>query len=98
MSEELEVTDFERNHGRHGLMIVAAVRYCLGRRSYIVSDCADWIIANWESWPDHIQNIIQRDVEESFVRDDEARLGNGYKRLGDDCDRAEWERVRNLWK
>ncbi len=30
-------------------------------------------------------------------RGGEARLGNGYKRLGDDCDRAEWEMVRTLW-
>jgi hypothetical protein len=91
------MTDFEKNHGRDGLMILAAVRYCIGRRTYIVNDCVNWIIENWDSWPDHIQNIIQRDVEESFVRDDEARLGNGYKWLGDDCDRAEWEKVRTLW-
>lgn len=67
MSEELEMTDFTKLYGRHGLMILAAVQYCIGRRSYIVSDCADWIIRNWASWPDNVRNIIKRDVEEAFV-------------------------------
>ena len=34
-------------YGRADLMAIAAVRYCLGRMSYIVGDCADWLIAEW---------------------------------------------------
>lgn len=30
--------------GHDHLMVIAATRYCLGRMSYIVSDCADWLI------------------------------------------------------
>lgn len=29
--------------GRSDLMATAAVRYCLGRCSYIVGDCVDWL-------------------------------------------------------
>ena len=88
----------EKLYGRDHLMVIAAVRYCVGRMSYIVSDCADWIIANWKDWPENTRAIIKRDIEESFVRDDESRIGCGeYHPLGMDCDRKEWERVRKLW-
>lgn len=79
-------------------MAIAAVRYCLGRTSYIVSDCADWLIDNWQRLPDSARAIIQRDIEEEFRRDDEARAeGQDFKPLGWDCDRAAWAKVRQLW-
>lgn len=85
--------------GRDDMMAIAAVRYCLGRMTYIVSDCADWLIAHW---PDICQNariVIQRDVQDAFVEDDDGRRrGESYRRLGMDCDRQQWERVRRLWK
>ncbi len=84
--------------GRDELMVVAAVRYCTGRMTYIVSDCADWLIEIWPILSDKTQNIIKRDIEEAFTRDDEDReSGRDYKALGHDCDRAEWSRVRKLW-
>lgn len=87
------------SYGRGDLMAVAAVRYCLGRMSYIVGDCADWLVSVWPTLEEGARNCIQRDVEEAFVRDDEAReRGDEYKPLGMDCDRAEWERVRKLWR
>ena len=30
------------------LMAMAAVRYCLGRSSYIVGACVEWVRENWE--------------------------------------------------
>ena len=84
--------------GRGDLMIVAAVRYCLGRMTYIVSDCADWLIHIWPTIDPKTQGIIRRDIEEAFARDDEYReSGQEYKALGHDCDRAQWLRVRKLW-
>lgn len=85
-------------YGRDNLMVIAAIRYCLGRMTYIVSDCADWIIENWNDWPESVRKIIQRDIDEAFVTDDEARNDRReYLPLGMDCDRQEWERVRKLW-
>ena len=87
------------NFGRNQLMAVAAVRYCIGRMSYIVSDCADWLIEVWPELDESTRNIIRRDIEETFIRDDEARdINSEYKPLGMDCDRQQWERVRRLWK
>ena len=89
----------EKFFGRDHLMVIAAVRYCIGRMTYIVSDCADWVIANWKDWPKHTKEIIRRDLEDAFKRDDVARAEqSGYKPLGCDCDRQQWERVRSLWK
>lgn len=85
--------------GRSGLMPIAAVRYCLGRSSYIVGDCVDWLLKVWPDLTDSTRNIIKRDIEEAFAADDKDReTGGSYKRLGWDCDRRDWERVRALWR
>ena len=84
--------------GHDHLMVIAAFRYCLGRMTYIVGDCASWLIKTWPFLSVQTQNIIKRDLEEAFTRDDEDReAGRDFKALGHDCDRAEWERVRKLW-
>lgn len=80
------------------LMVIAAMRYCLGRATYIVGDSVDWIINIWPMLSDKTQNIIKRDIEEAFARDDAYRAeDNGLRALGHDCERAEWARVRALW-
>lgn len=85
--------------GRGDLMAITAFRYCLGRMTYIVGDCEQWIVANWEHFPENVRELIQREVEEEIKRDDEAReRGEEYKPLGHDCDRAAWVRVASLWR
>jgi len=86
--------------GFNGLMASAAFRYCLGRQTYIVGACADWIISNWEKFPQNVKTLIEREVEEEFEKDDKERMHNAnatWLPLGHDCDRKEWERVRGLW-
>jgi hypothetical protein len=85
--------------GRDDLMALAAVRYCLGRMSYIVGDCVNWLVQQWPNIKPEARIVIQRDIEHEFRRDDEAReRGDGYKPLGMDMDRRQWERVRSLWR
>jgi len=85
--------------GSSQFVVLATVRYCLGRQTYIVGECARWLIANWADIEPQMRALIERDVEDEFRRDDEARYkGSSYKPLGWDCDRKEWERVRELWK
>ena len=85
------------NYGRDSLMAIAAFRYCLGRMTYIVSDCADWLIEQWPILPDNVKNVIKRDLEAEIKADDEARAeGREYKPLGHDCDRASWLKVRKM--
>lgn len=91
--------DDRTDWGRDGLMVIAAVRYCLGRSTYIVGDCADWMLRNWSAWPENVRSVLERDIEAEFRRDDEARArGDDHKPLGMDMDRREWERVRSMWK
>ena len=83
--------------GRDDLMAIAAVRYCMGRSTYIVGDCVDWMIQHWSKWSPNCRAVIARDLNAEFRRDDEAReRGDEYKPLGWDCDRREWERARQM--
>lgn len=85
--------------GRGQLMAIAAVRFCLGRQSYIVCDCGDWLEQVWATLTPETRAIIKRDIEEAFALDERARAeGAGYRPLGMDCDRQQWERARRLWE
>lgn len=88
----------EQAWGWHDLMVIAAFRYCLGRQTYVVQTCSDWLTDIWPLLTEHTQGVIRRDLEEEFRRDDEARAREEkHKPLGWDCDRKDWERVRALW-
>jgi len=88
-----------KDYGRMDIMAIAAFRYCLGRSTYIVGDCADWLIGQWHNICEGAQNVIRRDLDEAFKTDDDDRNdGSNYLTLGHDCDRKEWERVREFIK
>ena len=89
----------EQAWGDGGFIAVSAVRYALGRMTYVVEETADWVIANWDMLPLDSKNIIRRDIEKAFEKDELARVNFlNLKPLGADCDRKQWERVRVLWK
>ena len=76
-----------------------ATRYVMGRQTGAVGEHCDWLVANWHRVPESQRRTIQSDLEEAFACDDRARE-MGLKdcfRLGDDCDRRDWERVRALY-
>jgi hypothetical protein len=67
--------------------------------SYMPSVCVEWLLRVWPTLLESTQAIIQRDVEEAFREDDADRAeGRECYRLGMECDRREWERVRGLWQ
>lgn len=85
--------------GFDDFMVISAFRYCLGRRTYAAGICADWLIEQWPNFNEKTKYLIRRELNAGFVQDDLARdRGDDYLPLGRDCDRAEWERVRGLWK
>ena len=82
------------NYGRDGLMAIAAFRYCLGRTSYIVGDCEEWLIQQWPGLPQNVRNVIERDLREAVQRDKLGREESAaYSPLGHECDRQSWLRV-----
>lgn len=62
------------------LMVMAAHRYCLGSRTYIVGACCEWLRANWGEFEDNTKNTILRDTI--------SELMDG--KAGDNCDIANW--------
>lgn len=83
------------------LVWLGATRYYLGRMTAAVGSFCDLLRVEWKHLPQETRDLIQRDVEEEFRRDDNARgweLEPHAFPLGMDCDRAEWEKVRKLWR
>ena len=69
--------------------------------TYAVGLFVELLIQHWPILPEPTKALIRRDLEEEFERDDRHRAENPtglWMPLGHDCDRAEWERVRALWK
>ena len=64
-------------------VVVATFRYCLGRQTYIVQECADWLTLHWPVIEQPVRNLIQRD---SYVPErlelDKAVLTEFYKSRG----------------
>jgi hypothetical protein len=87
-------------------LIIDAVRYCLGRQTYAVSEMTGWLIANWPELPKSARHQIIIDVERELNRDDESRKAakrleqteSWHFPLGSDADRQMWEMVRQLWR
>jgi hypothetical protein len=54
------------------IMVTCALRYCLGRQSYVVSSCTEFIKQVWDQLPKSSQGVIVRDILEAF---DEGKVG-----------------------
>lgn len=84
--------------GWNQLMVISAFRYCLGRQTYIVGTCADWLILQWDNFTNETKDLIKRELEEAFTAHNAAVCSKSdYRPLGAPCDVREWERVRALW-
>ena len=47
----------EEAWGFNQLMVIAAFRYCVGRQTYIVGACADWLIEVWPLLSDNTKRF-----------------------------------------
>lgn len=75
-------------------LVISAVRYALGRMTYIVGDVAR--IAATANITPQARDVIIRDLAEAIERDNHARSEGkdalyGGLPLGMNCDRKEWE-------
>ena len=64
-------------------ILISAVRYCIGRRTYMPSIVTGWIMGHCKGQLEHkTVNVMIRDIEEVAQR--------GEEHLGDECDRETW--------
>jgi hypothetical protein len=68
-------------------MALCAIRYTIGRQSYIVSDGQNWA-RQWGEKSSWIRGVIIRDL-----RDEVRRCDDGFHTLGDQYDEAGWRQV-----
>lgn len=69
-----------------GQMMCSAVRYAIGRRTYVVADTAQIVKLAWPNLTERWQELIARDVSEAL--DHDAKPGGPS--IGDRCDRDTW--------
>ena len=67
------ITDFEH-------MMISALRYALGRKTYIVEITVNYILSVFPKLSDPCKHVMIDDIE------------NAYS-LGDECDRQDWMRL-----
>ena len=79
-------------------LVFWSFRYFLGRQTIQACSFADGLARVWPRLDERIKELIKRELEDEFRRDDAARERNSdYRPLGADCDREAWEKVRAWW-
>ena len=67
-------------------MLLCSFRYSLGRMTYIVGECVEWLTLYWhimpENWRAQIHNDIRKAIEQNAA--------------GMACDIEQWKRVLDL--
>jgi hypothetical protein len=51
-------------------MVMAAHRYCLGRQSYIIPACLEWLRDHWKQFTKNTQMVMLRDTLEFLMGPD----------------------------
>lgn len=72
-------------------MLISAVRYALGRRTYIVSVTVDYIAGILHDISTDALCILYEDLKRAFALYERS---GGSVGLGDDCDAEDWKRLR----
>jgi len=87
-------------------LVFWSFRYFIGRMTIATCCFADSLAKGWEHLEPRIQELIKRELEREFERDDEARKDrienpeSPFKYslpLGHDCDREAWQKVRDAY-
>ncbi|WP_088256952.1 hypothetical protein [Fimbriiglobus ruber] len=64
-------------------IVFYAFRYCLGRQTYAVSTCADYLVARWGELQERDRELIVKEIRKALA---EGRAGAA-------CDVESWEKV-----
>ena len=82
------------------IMVMAALRYALGRNSYVSGAVIDWISLHWDSLDSNTKVVIVRDVFEYLYRDYSFRNDAQFMDIAGDYDNKEWNKfgIDKYWK
>jgi hypothetical protein len=82
------------------IMVMAALRYALGRNSYVSGAVIDWISLHWDSLDSNTKVVIVRDVFEYLYRDYSFKNDAQFIDVAGDYDNKEWSRfgIDKYWK
>lgn len=69
-----------------GLTLICAMRYALGRSTYVVPAVVEVLMREWDKLSHKNQFVIHRDIKELLDK------GGG----GMECDKAQWRKVLEL--
>ncbi len=72
-------------------MALCAIRYTIGRRSYVVSEGQRWAL-EWGAKSKWVRDVITRDLGEAVARCDAGPTAE-WRPLGDDYDERGWRDV-----
>ena len=81
-------------------MLMSALRYALGRHSYVPGAVQDWITLHWDSLDSNTKAIIVRDVFEYLYRDYSFKNDAQFMDVAGDYDNKEWQKfgIESYWK
>lgn len=70
-----------------GFIILAAIRYAIGRRTYAPELITEWVKRYWHLISPSDRVLIQKTVTEAFEED---------RDFGDDCDIETWKKFKDF--
>lgn len=83
------------NHRTFQKFAIQSIRYCMGRRTFAVIDCVEFIRQHWQDLTKHAKANIIRDLDEALLwHEDDLKDGKKYCYLGDECDYRTWKTLR----
>lgn len=79
----------------YGCIVLCAMRYAIGRRTYMTGLVADYIKKNWLYVNAKDRAFLLRDLTEEIVH---GEANPAMRWLGDDCDVASWMELQKFMK
>jgi hypothetical protein len=82
-----------------GIMVVSALRYALGRHTYVPGAVQDWISLHWDSLDSNTKTVIVRDVFEYIYDEKRSKYASASGAIGQ-YDLSVWENfgIDKYWK
>jgi hypothetical protein len=82
-----------------GIMVMSALRYALGRHTYVPGAVQDWISLHWDSLDSNTKVVIVRDVFEHMYDEKRSPYQSASGAIGQ-YDLSTWEKfgIDKYWK